>query len=135
MLSSVIRWNRNGVIPLRMTGNKLSSALSGQYLLLLVVYKLIWPQSTLYECIPFIANETEDARIFSQKDVSDALVKLGYTMKVTSTVAYQAFTQQNLDCRRLFWTQPWPVGIHGIPRHQLIDADEFGLHLNATNRK
>jgi hypothetical protein len=35
----------------------------------------------------------------------------------------------------LFWTQPWPVGIHGIPRHQLIDADEFGLHLNAANRK
>jgi hypothetical protein len=29
---------------------------------------------------------------------------------------------------------PWPVGIHGIPRHQLIVADEFGLHLNAANR-
>jgi hypothetical protein len=135
MLSSVKRWNRNGIVPLRMTGNKPSSALSGQYLLLLVVYKLIWPQSTLYECIAFIANETEDARIFSQDDVSKALVKLGYTMKVTSTVAYQAFTQQNLDRRRLFWTQPWPVGIHGIPRRQLIDADEFGMHLNAANRK
>jgi transposase len=64
-----------------------------------------------------------------------ALRKLGYTQKVTSTVAYQAFTQVNLDRRRLFWTRPWPVGIHGIPRRQLIDADEFGLHLNAANRK
>ena len=52
-----------------------------------------------------------------------------------STIAYQAFTQQNLDCHRLFWTQPWPVRIHGIPWHQLIDADEFGLHLNAAHWK
>jgi hypothetical protein len=56
-------------------------------------------------------------------------------MKVTSTVAYQVFTQRNLDCRQLYWTRPWPVGIHGIPRCQLIDADEFELHLNAANRK
>ena len=34
-----------------------------------------------------------------------------------------------------FWTQPWPVGIHRIPRHQLINADKFGLHLNAENRR
>ncbi len=50
-------------------------------------------------------------------------------------VTYQAFTEQNLNRRRLFWTRPWPVGIHGIPRRWLIDADEFGLHLNAANRK
>jgi hypothetical protein len=58
-----------------------------------------------------------------------------YTMKVKLTVAYQAFTRRNLDRRRLYWTRPWPVGIYGIPQHQLIDADEFGLHLNAANRK
>jgi hypothetical protein len=31
--------------------------------------------------------------------------------------------------------QPWPVAIHRIPRLQLIDANEFGLHLNVANRK
>jgi len=56
-------------------------------------------------------------------------------MKVTSTVAYQAFTERNLTCRRLFWTMPWLIGIHGIPRRLLIDVDEFGLHLNDANRK
>jgi hypothetical protein len=70
-----------------------------------------------------------------QKDVSDALVKLGYTMKVMSTFTYHTFTQQNLDCCGLFWTQPWPVGIHCIPQCQLIDEDEFGLHLNVANWK
>jgi hypothetical protein len=52
-----------------------------------------------------------------------------------STVAYQAFTERNLLRRQQFWTMPWPVGIHGIPCHQLIDADEFGLHLKAVNHK
>jgi transposase len=135
MLRSIQRWIVNGVIPFRMTGNKPSSDLSGEYLLLLVIFKFIWPQSNYCECIAFIANESDDARIFLEFEIGLALRKLGYTQKVTSTVAYQAFTQVNLDRRRLFWTRPWPVGIHGIPRRQLIDADEFGLHLNAANRK
>ena len=41
MRTSVWRWMQNGIVPLRMTGNKPSSALSGQYLLLLVMFKLI----------------------------------------------------------------------------------------------
>ena len=65
----------------------------------------------------------------------ERLEGLGYMMKVTSTVAYQAFTERNLTCRRLFWTMPWLIGIHGIPRRLLIDVDEFGLHLNDANRK
>jgi len=99
------------------------------------MFKLIWPQANYCECIAFIANHSDDARIFSEQDVGRALRKLGYTQKVTSTVAYQAFTQRNLDRRHLYWTRPWPVGIHGTPRRKLIDADEFGLHLNAANRK
>jgi hypothetical protein len=99
------------------------------------MFKLIWPQANYCECIAFIANESNDAGIFSEQNAGIALRKLGYTMKVTSTVAYQAFTQRNPDRRQLYWTQPCPVGIHGIPWRQLIDADEFGLHLNGANRK
>ncbi len=65
--------------------------------------------------------------------MSKALRKLGYTMKVTSTIAYQAFTERNLNCRCLYWTWPWPFGIHGTPRKLLIDGDEFGLHFNSAN--
>jgi hypothetical protein len=70
-----------------------------------------------------------------EKDVSKALRKLGYTMKVTSTVAYQAFTELNLNCHHLYWTWPWPLGIRGTPRRLLIDGDEFGLHLNSANNQ
>ena len=134
MLRSIQHWVRHP-IPYRMTGNKAVSDLLGQYLLLLVMFKLIWPQSTYCECIPFIVNESGNARIFSEKDVSLALKKLGYTTKVTSTIAYQAFTERNINQRCLYWNQPWPLGIHGIPRRLLIDAEEFGLHLNSANRK
>ncbi len=72
-----------------MTGDKPVSALSGQYLLLLILIKLIWLQATLCECIAFIANQWDDANIFLEEDVSLALRKLGNTMKVMSTVAYQ----------------------------------------------
>ena len=57
MRTSVWRWMQNGVLPLRMTGNKPVTSLSGQYLLLLVLFKLIWPQANYYECIAFIAND------------------------------------------------------------------------------
>jgi hypothetical protein len=55
--------------------------------------------------------------------------------KITSTVAYQAFSTRNLIRRQQFWNEPWPVGIHGTPRQWVIDVDEFGLHLNAANKK
>ncbi len=70
-----------------------------------------------------------------EKDVSKALRKLGYTMKVMSTIAYQAFTELNLNCLCLYWTRLWPLGIHETPSRLLIDTDEFKLHLNSANRK
>ncbi len=50
-------------------------------------------------------------------------------------MAYQALTERNLLRRRIFWDEPWPVRVNGFPRQHLIDADEFGLHLNAANSK
>ena len=131
---SVWRWARH-IVPRRMTGNKPRSELSGEYLFLLVLFKMIWPHSSYYECIAFIANESDDARIFCLMAVSRALKKLEYTTKITSTVAYQAFTTRNLARRQMFWTEPWPVGIHGVPRRTMVDIDKFGLHLNAANKK
>jgi hypothetical protein len=98
----------------------------------MVVFKLIWPQATCCEFIAFIANESNDARTLLEKDVSKALRKLGHTMKVTSTFAYHAFTEHNLNCCHIYWTHPWPVGIHG---RLLIDTDKFGLHLDSAKRK
>jgi hypothetical protein len=41
------RWIKDGIGPMRMTGNKDSYDLSGEHLLLLVLFKLILPLATL----------------------------------------------------------------------------------------
>jgi hypothetical protein len=51
-------------------------------------------QATYIDCITFIANKANNARVFLEKDVSKALRKLGYTMKVTSTIAYLRHSQR-----------------------------------------
>jgi hypothetical protein len=137
IIRSIQRWIKDGIGPMRMTGNKGSYDLSGEHLLLLVLFKLIWPHSINIECSVFIANNSTDGKLFTQQEISHALIDLGYTRKVTSTVAYQAFTftQRNLMQRHIFWTQQFPVGIHGTPHRSLIDVDEFGVHKNSANRK
>jgi hypothetical protein len=122
------------IVPHWMT-NKPNVGLTGEYLFLFVLFKLVWPHLMYYECITFIANKANVVKIFNEKNISRALRGLGYTSKVTSTVAYQAITQRNLLRQRLFWNEPWPIGIHGTPRRSLINVDEFGLHLNAANKK
>lgn len=120
-----------------MTGNKPTRGLTGAHLLLLVVFKFIWPQAAYFECIAFLANEADEVRIFSKQDISLALIRLGYTNKVTSAVAYQAFTERNIIHRRLFcfWARTWSTGIHRTRRRRIIDTDEFGVHLNSANHK
>jgi transposase len=135
IVRSIQRWIRDGIGPLRQTGNKGSYELSGEHLLLLVLFKLIWPHAINIECSVFIANNSTDGKLFTKQEISHALLDLGYTRKVTSTLAYQAFTEQNLMRREIFWTQQFPVGIHGTPRRQLIDVDEFGIHKNSANCK
>ena len=82
MRRSIQRWAHNIVLQ-RMTGNKSNSELSGHYLFLLVIFKMIWPQENYYECIVFISNKTSNAKIFHLMAVSRALRRLGYTRKTS----------------------------------------------------
>ena len=43
------------------------------------LFKFIWPQSTYYKYIAFIANKSTDANIFSEEGVEIVLQRLGYT--------------------------------------------------------
>ena len=135
MVRSIRRWLNERHIPYRMTGNKSRRGLCGIHLLLLVLHKMVWPQATYLECVAYIANNSPDGRIFTEWAVGDALRKLGFTHKVSSTTAYQAFTPRNVLRRNLFWTRPLPLGIHGVRRCRMNDVDEFGIHLNCANRK
>jgi hypothetical protein len=60
---------------------------------------------------------------------------LGYTRKVSSTEAYQAFTPINQAKCYFFFTQPPPLGIVTVSRRKFIDVDEFGIALERCNNK
>ncbi len=66
----------NDIVPFQMTGNKPSPKLSGEYLLLLIMFKLIWPHANYCKCIAFIANQSDDARVFPEEHIGKALRRL-----------------------------------------------------------
>jgi hypothetical protein len=68
MLRSIQHWT-NCTIPFWITGHKPISASMGQYLLLLVVFKLIWPQVTYVECIALIANKSKTMQGYSWRKI------------------------------------------------------------------
>lgn len=75
-----------------------------------------------------------EGTIFAEQSVSKTLVALGFVQKGTSILAYKAFTSTKLTRRHLFFTQPYPVGIHGTPWHSLISVDESSIHKKSANR-
>ena len=134
MLRSIERRSDERVVPYRMTGNKGAGRLSDEHLLLLVLFKLAHPESLLGQCVVFIAMHSEDAVVFQEGDIARALKMLGYTRKVGSTVAKQAFTQVNLEKFHMFWNYPYPAGVVGIQRRFLIDVDECCFVLEGSNQ-
>ena len=134
IVCSIQRWIQR-VIPYRMMEKKANRGISGKYLLWLVIFKFVWSHSTIYEYIAFIAKQSTNARIFNVQAMSKALCRLGYTTKVTSTVAYQAFTDRKLLRWHIFWSRSWPLRVHGTPQRRLLDIYEFRIHLNNANGK
>ncbi|KAJ1403329.1 hypothetical protein B484DRAFT_457564 [Ochromonadaceae sp. CCMP2298] len=132
--SSVRRWMIR-IVPLLSTGNKAQVQLSGEYLHLLVFHRGVYPRATAHEVIAFIASNATIPKIFRPSEIYMADKRLGLTKKVVSTTAYQALTAHNLARGNLFWTQPAPVGIAGVPRAQLIDMDECAVFIDSVNSR
>lgn len=128
-LRSVQRWIKDGVIPKRKTGNKAVTSMGGIHLLLLALYKLIYPQATNPQCAVFIAIYSDDGRVFTNREISKGLKKLNMTIKKASTTAYQAFTKRNVFLHTSFWQFNFPAGINNVRREVLCDADEMSLVL------
>ena len=66
MLQSIRRWSKERVVPYRMTGNKGAPKLSGEHLLLLVLFKLGQSEAFLVHCVTFIEMHLEDAVILKE---------------------------------------------------------------------
>ena len=132
--ASLARWSRNGVEQGVQTGNAPAYNLRGEHLYLLALARLLYPTAEADEIIVFIAMHSVHPRIYSRPDISGAEAWLGLTRKRGSTTAEQAMLPRARLRRRLFFTQPHPLGIVGTPRPLLIDSDEAGVWVEKCTR-
>lgn len=133
-IRSIQRWIKNGVLPLRQSGNKVNSTIRGEHLLLLAMFKKIYPQASNPESACYIAEHSTDGRVLTNGEVTKGLRFLNMTRKKGSTTAYQAFTPKNMWLHYCFWNCKAPGGIMGIPRHLLTDGDEMAIMIDDANQ-
>ena len=96
LLRSVQRWIKNGPVPKRIAGGKKRDSPSGYHLLLLAIFKRIYPQASKAECALFIAIYSDDGYVLSDYELHQGYRMLKYTLKRCLTMLYCAFTPQNL---------------------------------------
>jgi CRISPR/Cas system CMR-associated protein Cmr1 (group 7 of RAMP superfamily) len=63
-----------------------------------------------------------------------AKILLDISRKRASTTAEKAHTLENLERRRKYWKEPYPLGMVGVDIDKVIDIDKASFKLEATNR-
>lgn len=121
------------ITPYEMIGGRERTALVGRDQLLLTFYFWIYPDAELDEAAAFIVNNGGD--VYSRQIISKRLKELRISGKVASVEAFQAFYPQNILKKERFFNLQRPMGVNGVSRALLIDADECGVSLEKTNRK
>jgi len=138
---TVARWrhlyaNTGSFTGYERRGNKRPSSIVGRDKYLLLMFRSAFPRATAAEVAAFIFRNTlnQNPRIFTPSQITKAEDTLGLTRKRSATVALQAFRQENIIDRWMFWNLPYPFGRANIPVMSLIDVDECGIMVEQTNR-
>ena len=137
---SLKRWDslqqaQGHILPCRRTGNKFSRKMDGQDVILLALYRCIYPKASMAEVNAFLyrANFGNPSfSFYSPSQISRAESLIGLSRKRGSTTAYQAMYAVNLRKRWNYWNMAYPVGIADIPRRNVIDLDECGVFVETT---
>ena len=122
----------------RRSGNKFASRLRGDDLILLALYRLIYPKAQASEINAFLyrANYGDpNFRFYNPSCITQNEQRIGLTRKAGSTTAYQALFPHNIRKRWCYWNLPYPMGIADCERRFMIDLDECGIFVETANRK
>jgi len=123
--------------PCRRNGNVRANVLRDHNLLLLVLYRIVFPKAKIAEINAFLyrANYGNiDFRFYSPSQISEAEKRMGLTTKRGSTTAYQALLPINRQKRWIYWNMPYPFGIANIRRRDIFDLDECGVFVETASR-
>ena len=118
------RWNNlnidlGHVRPCKRTGNRFSARLTGQDIILLAMYRVVYPKATSSEVNTFLycANFGNPTfRFYSHSQICRAEDLIVLCRKKGSTTAYQAYFPVNVQKRWNYWNLPFPMGIADIHR-------------------
>lgn len=140
--ASEYRWlkrlcNNGHLLPYRRTGNKRAAVFTDFDLVLLSIYRTLFPKAQQAEINAYLYRVNygnPNFRFYAPSQITRAEDSLSLTRKQGSTTAYQAFLPINLLKRWMFWNLPYPFGIADIRRRDMIDFDECGFEESTADR-
>ena len=107
----------------------------GEKLEKLALYRCVFPKATQAECRAYLFNLDPTVDPVSNSQLHRAEKLLGLRRKAASATADQAYTSANMMKRDLYWSEPPPLGVNGVPTRDMIDVDEAGFKLEDQIRK
>lgn len=116
------------------TGNhQAEREIEGEPLVRLALFRLVHPEAIIDEVRAFLFNMDQTVAPYSTTAVVRAEKLLRLTQKKSSTTCERAYWQVNLHKRQRFWTNNYPFGRADIRTRDMIDMDEAGFKIEATN--
>ena len=110
---------QSGKRALRGTGCRLG----GMDLVLLALYRVVYPKATAAEINAFLYNANYGNvhfRFYTSSQITFAEKLIGLSRKKGSTVAYQAFLPRNLRLRWIYWSLPFLWELQISLNHSLL---------------
>ena len=124
------------VRPKKATGNKQTRReVNGVDLYNLALYRKYNPKAYIDEVRAYVHNRNPANKPYSKSQIHRAETRLGLTRKTGSTTSTKAYLAINLQKRRQYWNEPYPLGIRGVCTNDVIDLDEARFTLVSMNRK
>ena len=105
----------------------------GQPLIRLALYRVVHPEAPISHARAFLFNMDPTVAPFSPKKVIAGEQLLGLRMKASSTTCERAHWAINLHKRDKFWTANYPHGRANVSTRDMIDMDQAGMKIEATN--
>ena len=105
----------------------------GQALVNLALYRVVHPESPLSHARAFLFNVNPTVAPFSHSAVLRAEAVLDLRRKVASTTCERAYWAINLRKREQFWHEIYPHGRADVLTSDMIDMDQAGMKIEASN--
>ncbi len=118
------------------TGNHTAEhEIRGQSLINLALFRCVHPEATIDHTRAFLFNMDPMVTPFTPIAVVRAEKLLDLRKKAASTTCERAYLPVNKQKRQLFWRANYPHGREDVRTRDMIDMDEAGFKVEASNPK